>query len=737
MREPSATEDFVQQTREICGDSLPKGYLTADEYNVYTHLYGSATIVQDHDIEPFLDGLEKKDDLDVMRVDAIIENIEALYEPEYEDSHEPDIGEPEESQNVPNVLLRRNLDGSLEAVEYDSEPELDPETQRIVNEELQREEWPQPLSKRALEAMQDLREQGRLDPYGRAIELEEEYVPEGDEAEEAPKSAERLSAEKYLDELDEEAASQAPDLRTHPHTQEGRSGTNPSTIFLPKDTFVNPISSILSHTSNKHLTDFAYQTFGGRLMQDSVATPSTKGAFQQKPVALEATQAKMKTMEATTYLAAMMPGLYASITNILVEVRRRLGSAWIEQLLRQPNGPRILDIGGGGAGVLAWRDILRAEWERMHPDGILESVAHGQATVVSGAYELTSNVKQLLDNTTFVPRQPHFSPIRDIPGAREYDPNARKHYDIIIAPHTLWGLEEDYMRKNQVQNYWSLLNPDGGVLVLLEKGLPRGFEMVAGAREVLLNNHISSPGFESNSPPLYENSQYVRKEPGMIIAPCTNHSKCPMYTIPGEMANRKDFCHFQQRYDRPSFLRRLHGEVGKSHEDIRFSYIAVQRGKDKRQEKDIPQNEEATLAALEGYEDLDNVPEPLTLPRVVLPPMKRHKHVTFDLCTPSAQIERWTIPASKSKQGYRDARKARWGDLWALGAKTRVIRPVRSGTPKKTGKARKTIIEAGVGDTDDKSYLKEVRERPVGRKTKDGRKGRIWRQEREIKDEDL
>jgi hypothetical protein len=30
--------------------------------------------------------------------------------------------------------------------------------------------------------------------------------------------------------------------------------------------------------------------------------------------------------------------------------------------------PNILDANGGGAGILAWRDIIRAEWELMVPD---------------------------------------------------------------------------------------------------------------------------------------------------------------------------------------------------------------------------------------------------------------------------------------------------------------------------------------------------------------------------------
>ena len=93
-------------------------------------------------------------------------------------------------------------------------------------------------------------------------------------------------------------------------------------------------------------------------------------------------------------------------------------------------------------------------------------------------------------------------------------------------------------------------------------------------------------------------------------------------------------------------------------------------------------DEAATLAALAGYGD---APAPLpvhALPRVLAPPLKRHRHVVLDVCTPAAALERWTVPKSLGRQAYRDARKAQWGDLWALGAKTRVARVARAGSPR-------------------------------------------------------
>lgn len=185
----------------------------------------------------------------------------------------------------------------------------------------------------------------------------------------------------------------------------------------------------------------------------------------------------------------------------------------------------------------------------------------------------------------------------------------------------------------------------------------------------------------------------------MIIAPCTNHSDCPMYAgeAIGTIKGRKDICHFKQRYIRPAFMQRILGARDKNHEDVKFSYLSVMRGRDLRlpnrvdelgAEPIAEQGEAATLKALRGFEQIGetamdaanaDVPSSLSLPRAILPPMKRRGHVILDLCSPSGKLERWTVPRSFSKQAFRDARKSSWGDLWALGAKTRIIKAARLG----------------------------------------------------------
>ncbi|KAF7718459.1 Uncharacterized protein PECH_005945 [Penicillium ucsense] len=518
--------------------------------------------------------------------------------------------------------------------------------------------------------------------------------------------AEQLGGEIMMEQFENEAVpDSAP--RAHPLTREGKFTTDPSTIHLPKNTVTGPISVILSDFSNKHISETARRLFGGPGLPHSTTTPPPRAQLPQLPIPLHASQHHMGEMEANAYIAALYPGIYASTLSVLAEVRKRMGTDWIRRLISQEGGPNVLDASGGGAGILAWRDIVRAEYEVMvpdHPEG--GPIPYGRSTVLTGSDALRLRASAMLDNTSFLPRLPDYIHAREKPTLEDQRAvQKRKQFDIVIAPHTLLGFDEEYQRKEHVQNLWQLLNPNGGILILLEKGRQKGFEAIAGARDMLLRRHIASPGSTE-----YENSldssiesPIIIKEPGMIIAPCTNHATCPMHNPAGPTKGRRDYCHFEQRYIRPPFLQRIMGAKDRNHEDVKFSYLAVQRGVDMRQEQGIRQDAESTDNAFQGFEHLDESGHadyhPLSLPRAVYPPIKRRGHVIFDLCTPAGKIERWTVPRSYSRQAYRDARKSNWGDLWALGAKTRIPRKLNLGDKHGEGKkerlARRAAAKAG------------------------------------------
>jgi ribosomal protein RSM22 (predicted rRNA methylase) len=739
-------EETVRHARQTFGETLPKDFLSEEEYKLYERLYGPPVRETTAEDLEFLEGVEEEDGV--------------------------------ADQQGRNILLKENEDGEYEEVEYDL-PELenmvgrDDEAISIV-EGSAMDGSVQVLAQSQREADAILRLQKDMDIASVTPAEEQEIIEETLEEEE---DIEEEEDEDWSDEPD--AIFSGDHARTHPRTMAGRWGTYPMTLNLPEEQFIIPITVLLDRTNNKHLSEAAERAFGGPGLPHSSSTPGSKKLLPQKHIGLEPGQHKMSEIEADAYIAGVMPGVFTAVTSALVEVRKRLGSSWLRDLLFREGGegPRVLDAGAGGAGLIAWRSIVQAEWDVLREEGMVSGVdaPDGKATVVTGPKTLRERMSLLLQNTTFLPRLPDYihsaHPENLLDGAPA---QSRKVYDVVIAPHTLFPLKEEFKRKHMVENLWQLLDPNGGVLILLEKGLPRGFEAVAGARSLILKNYISSPTSTHNATPLDSpvTEPFTEKETGMIIAPCTNHTSCPMYKTEGFSPGRKDFCHFSQRFTRPPFLQRLLGAKQRNHEDVKFSYLAVRRGIDTRASdtnQAIAHGEAATEVAFKGFEtpftaedgldavygrdtadvesvDSDAAFSPLALPRAILPPIKRRGHVTLDLCTPSGTIERWTVPKSFSNQAYRDARKSKHGDLWALGAKTRTIRNVRLGraldpaddgetgwkkgkkgdktskTGKSAGRNKKDVYEVQVGETGMES-IREMKGGRIdkGKRTKDGR----------------
>ena len=700
-------ESVVRQARQTFGETLPKDYLSTEEYIVYERLYGPplrATTAEDLEYLP----REEEEEFDEDLVRNVL--LRELPDGEFEEvEFDPALG-----FNVtadPEVAAAA-LEGENSLVEEGEIAEVgDAELTLIDIDEAEHADEPvvqvQAQNQREIDVI--IRLQKDMDAaMKRAVDAEEEEILDEVEEEEPTEEEE--------DEYDEEEPDMyvtSDEVRTHPHTMTGRFGTSPSTVYLPKEQFVEPISELLERTNMKHLIEASEKAFGGKGLPHSPSTPESRKLAPQKHIGLDASQHRMSNVEADAFLAGVMPQTYASVMSTLVEVRKRLGSNWVRDMIFREGGegPRVLDAGAGGAGLIAWKEILQAEWDVLIEEGLVEgeTAPSGKTTVLTGPDTLRHRMSRFLENTTFIPRLPDYVHSSNSEALLDGSPaQPRKSYDLIIAPHLLFPLKEDYRRKNMVENLWSLLDPNGGVLILLEKGLPRGFEAIAGARSLLLESHISSPGDTSieneTLSAASEGSRYTEKEEGMIIAPCTNHTKCPMYPVPGMSTGRKDFCHFSQRFIRPPFLQRVLGATAVNHEDIKFSYIAVRRGKDARKANDaLLQGDAATDQSFAGYEEHD-LPDSeeasdvkfqaLSLPRSILPPLKRTGHVTFDVCTPSGTLERWTVPKSFSKAAYRDARKSKWGDLWALGAKTRTVRTPRLGK-KDDLKLNKKKIKAG------------------------------------------
>ncbi|KAG0138539.1 mitochondrial small ribosomal subunit Rsm22-domain-containing protein [Tuber indicum] len=523
-----------------------------------------------------------------------------------------------------------------------------------------------------------------------------------------------------------------PFFRTHPLTSAGRFES--SQIRLPPSVR-DGTESVIADVAASHLAESAHKTLGGPHLQFSPVY-SRKRSKHTLTIPLNPMNSRMSGMDADVFLTAVMPGLYAQCLSSLTELRKRLGGDWVLGGDGEPGVRNVLDVGGGGAGVLAWRSVIEVE-EELRKDrlsGRTEKPPHGpdggalpaggersgmRAVVVAGSIDLRGKVSRLLDDTLFIPRMPniYFENLNHTPGglAEKNKAQPRKLYDLIIATNNLLPIVKSFYRRQAIEQLWSHLNPNGGVLLMIERGTPMGFEAIAYARSIILGDYIKDVGGAFQSLPATNApgsaSPPIEKGPGAIIAPCTNHEQCPMFVSgPTDGTQRKDYCRFSQRYERPGYLQELMEESSKNHEDLEYSYVAFRRGVDHRTDtknKISPTIDDFGIIPVDGEPHMP-VQSPYTvsqlrnhclaLPRIILPPIKRDGHVILDVCTPTGFIERWVVPKSAGKLEFRDARKSGWGDLWALGAKSRTRRNIKIGGGNKRFKSKLVAIKDPHGD---------------------------------------
>ena len=140
-------------------------------------------------------------------------------------------------------------------------------------------------------------------------------------------------------------------------------------------------------------------------------------------------------------------------------------------------------------------------------------------------------------------------------------------------------------------------------IAIVEPGTPHGFATILAARDELIGAGAA------------------------IAAPCTHALGCPMAS--------GDWCHFDTRVERtPRHRRAKSGTL--PYEVEKFSYLV------------------ATKSPLSSRP---------TASRVIKHPLKRGGHVVLDLCTSLGRAERIVV-SRRDKEAYRDARDAKWGDVW-------------------------------------------------------------------------
>lgn len=217
--------------------------------------------------------------------------------------------------------------------------------------------------------------------------------------------------------------------------------------------------------------------------------------------------------EASGYAAIILPAAYAQLSGAMAAVKAR-ASNW------QPVS--MLDIGSGpGTALWAateyWPSLQRlTAWER-------EPAFLALGRQLAQASARPALINAIWQKATIGNKLPPYI----------------EQYDLIVFGHMLNELPAA-QRKEIVALAWQHCT---GVLLIVEPGTSAAFPIVKAMREHLLSLDAKT------------------------LAPCAHDNPCPLV---------KDWCHFPQRLERPSFQRRAKA-ASAGWEESKFSFAAMAR----------------------------------------------------------------------------------------------------------------------------------------------------------------
>ncbi|KTW30374.1 hypothetical protein T552_00847 [Pneumocystis carinii B80] len=321
---------------------------------------------------------------------------------------------------------------------------------------------------------------------------------------------------------------------------------------------------------------------------------------------------KFSEIEADSYLLYRMPQVYASLYNVINELRSRLGEEWVPE--------NVLDCGEGpGIGALVIQELFSNSIEKVKNIIVVEPIYTMRKRAL---YLHKANKTKIISN---------FSSI------------TKFKFDFIIANHTILDTNAPgHISSTYIKKLWAKVSPENGILLLLERGNPLGYEAVVKARQIILFNSGSN------------SKESEVKNIGHVISPCPHDKQCPLY-LDGHRFNSKKWCHFGQRLITPAYLQKIKHSFSNI-ENSKFSYCII------RKEIVNPSLKESKINLSKDKLFFD----PYGWHRLILPPLKKHGHVIMDTCVFDGTIKRMIISKSHGKLQYQNARKAYWGDIWAL-----------------------------------------------------------------------
>lgn len=398
--------------------------------------------------------------------------------------------------------------------------------------------------------------------------------------------------------------------------------------------------------------------------------------------------------DGTAFASVVLPAHYSAICAVLHHVKHRLGSQW--------NVQHVIDWGSGaGSGLWASTNTFQkptsaSEEPRLSTSNIFTYLG------IDKRDGLVAIGKRLLRDTDLGALSATWQR-----SFREDDKIKRSEGldTLALSAFMLSTLQTPLARKKFVKELWE---SGAHTIVLIDHKTKAGFQNIAEAREYLLEMGRK----ELNDP---ETSDWPVRG-AHVVAPCPHDGACPLYS--GKSVSL--VCGFSQRLQRPSFVR-LTKHAREGHEDIEYSYIAIQRGprpsivgegistqvrsvgrvgavgreeaeqirlKEERVTKELVldadhvetrHEAEATehipleILPAENSEEVEVAlrNEAFHWPRLVFPPLKKSRHIIIDACTAEGKIMRITIPKSQGKQPFYDARKSSWGDIFPHPPKNR------------------------------------------------------------------
>ncbi|OCF32611.1 3-methyl-2-oxobutanoate hydroxymethyltransferase [Kwoniella heveanensis BCC8398] len=383
--------------------------------------------------------------------------------------------------------------------------------------------------------------------------------------------------------------------------------------------------------------------------------------------------------------AGVLPGEYGVVRNVLEELGRRLGRDWLDVVGRDRE--RVIEVvefsGGLGPGMWATADAM----------GALSSTSRSKGTTKPLRVQLVHSSRHGLDIAKRV--------TEGIPERAAELEFTRKHvYSaeppvLTLSTFLLSTLPTQPSQQTHLDQLLSLNSP---YTILIDRSTPAGWDAISRARQYILDQSTS-------------------ESPLHVVAPCPHDGACPL-------VGTRSTCGYSQRIQRPVFTRRTK-HSGRGEEDTGYCYVVVARGdrpqstfaaetaitgapassvgrmggvgREEAEKARLKKDGRSILREIEGHEgvlEVVSLPEPdvseagegsktdavdwagvdemtqelrieaFGWPRLVAPPMKRSGHVTMDTCCPDGNIQRMTFSKSHSKQGYHDARKSSWGDIF-------------------------------------------------------------------------